>query len=496
VERKSYVTSMPDESGALLRASRIIAGHGGNIVRASYNKAVDLHMLFLDVAAPREALEGIEKELLKIGYIKDKLADTRVIEVVVKIPDRPGALLPVLEILNRHGINISYLNYSSSDEPYQDFKMGLLIEDPGIVKPLLDEISELYQINIIQCEISEENLDNTVFYIRLANEMQKLLDLDTEKTMRFIAESNRILQILQAEGENASKVFDYIRRFAYFVSNYRGDSFKATVEELTPAEGLTLYSIQPPCGSNTYLFTSGEELVLIDTGYAVYAGEMKKLLNGLVPGFEPLPKRIYITHADVDHCGLLSRLEDAEIVLNKKSADSLKRQAAGLPDYRENNELSFGYSKISQIVSGYVPPDPSRFKILDTDTPEEHEGFILIGQMTVGNLSFDILEGGGGHLGGEMIYVSEKAGIIFTGDLLVNISGFSEELAQFNSLAPYLMKSVNVDSKRATEMRKEIIRLAGEISRLNGRPCIICGGHGPISVLDGDRLTAVSRIKR
>lgn len=52
MERKSYVTSMPDESGALLRASRIIAGHGGNIVRASYNKAVDLHMLFLDVAAP------------------------------------------------------------------------------------------------------------------------------------------------------------------------------------------------------------------------------------------------------------------------------------------------------------------------------------------------------------------------------------------------------------------------------------------------------------
>lgn len=492
MERKSYVTSMPDESGALLRASRIIARHGGNIVRASYNRAVDLHMLFLDVEAPREALERIEKELLEIGYIKDKLADTRVIEVLVKIPDRPGALLPVLEILNRHGINISYLNYSSSDEPYQDFKMGLLIEDSGLIKPLLDEISEIYQINIIQCEISEENLDNTVFYIRLANEMQKLLDLDTETTMRFIAESNRILQILQAEGENASKVFDYIRRVAYFVSNHRGDNFRAAVEELHPAEGLTLYSIQPPCGSNTYLFAGGDELVLIDTGYAVYAGEMKRLLRSLVPGFESLPKRIYITHADVDHCGLLSKLEDAEIILNKKSADSLKRQAAGLPDYREKNELSFGYSKISMIVSGYTPPDPSRLTILDTGTPEEHEGFIKIGEMTAGSLSFDILEGAGGHLGGEMIYVSEKAGLIFTGDLLVNIGGFSEELKQFNSLAPYLMKSVNVDSRKATEMRKEIIKIAGDISRSNGRPCIICGGHGPISVLEGDKLTALS----
>jgi len=493
VERKSFVTSMPDESGALLRASRIIADHGGNIVRASYNKAVDLHMLFLDVAASRDALARIEEELLNIGYIKDKLAERRVIEVSVKIPDTPGAVLPVLEILDRHEINISYLNSSSGDEPYQDFKMGLLIEKPGIIKTLLDEISEIYQINIIQCEISEENLDSTVFYIRLANEMQRLLDLDTEKTMRFITESNRILQMLQAEGENAAKVFEYIRRFAYFVSDYRGDKFDSGIEALTPAEGLTLYSIQPPCGSNTYLFATGEELVLIDTGYAIYAEEMERLLLGLVPGFDSLPKRIYITHADVDHCGLLSKLGDSEIILNKKSADSLKRQAAGLPDYRENTELSFGYSRISQIISGYMPPDPSRFTILDSGTPAEHESLVKIGRMRVGSLIFDILEGSGGHLGGEMIYVSEKAGIIFTGDLLVNIGDFSRERAQFNSLAPYLMKSVNVDSKKATEMRGQIIKLAEDISRSNGRPCLVCGGHGPLSVLADGKLTAISK---
>jgi formyltetrahydrofolate hydrolase len=49
--RKSFVTNMPDKSGTFMRASVIIARHGGNIIRVSYNKAVDLHMLFIDVQA-------------------------------------------------------------------------------------------------------------------------------------------------------------------------------------------------------------------------------------------------------------------------------------------------------------------------------------------------------------------------------------------------------------------------------------------------------------
>lgn len=38
---KSFMTNMPDQCGAFLAASRIIERHQGNIVRVSYNKAVD-----------------------------------------------------------------------------------------------------------------------------------------------------------------------------------------------------------------------------------------------------------------------------------------------------------------------------------------------------------------------------------------------------------------------------------------------------------------------
>ncbi len=488
--KKSFVTSMPDQSGTFLRASRIIAGHSGNIVRVSYNKAVDLHMLFIDVDASEENLKNIEQDLYDIGYINKKIAETRVIEVSVQIPDNAGAMLPVLEILSRNGINISYMNSCSNGSPFQDFKFGLLIENPGIIKSLLDDISEIYPVDIIECESSEENLDNTVFYIRLANEMQSLLGLSTEKTMQFISESNRILQVLQSEGENAGKIFDYIRRFAYFVSGNRGENYKTNIQTFKLSELVTLHSIQPYCGSNTYVLTAPDELILIDTGYAIYAQELLLVLKGLIPDWEVRSKQVYISHADVDHCGLLSILENAEIYVNKKSCENFARQAGHLPDYREQTELHLGYSKISRIISGYKIPQVSSMKIIDSGTPLEHHSLLTIGSMIIGDIDFTILEGSGGHLYGEMVYVSREAGIVFTGDILVNINGFSHERAEFNSLAPYLMKSVNVSSKKAKEMRHQVMALIREITDQNRKPCLICGGHGPVSELYDGKMVS------
>ncbi len=489
--RKSFVTSMPDKSGTFLRASRIIANYNGNIVRVSYNKAVDPHMLFIDVSAEDDSLIKIEEDLSEIGYINKKIAETRIIEVAVKIPDHSGAVLPVLEILSGYDINISYMNSSSDGSPYQNFKFGLLIENPGIIKTLLDDISNIYPVDIIECDSSEENLDNTVFYIRLANEMRDLLGLNAEKSMQFISESNRILQVLQSEGENAGKVFDYIRRFAYFISKYRGDKYKTNIQVINTGGSVTVYSIQPYCGSNTYVLVSQDELVIIDTGYAIYADELILVLKRIIPGWNTKNKKIYITHADVDHCGLLSALIDSEIIVNQKSAENFKRQVDRLPDYREQSALHLGYSRISQIISGYIVPDITKLKILDSDTPNDHDPLIPIGNLKIGDMDFSILEGSGGHLFGEMVYVCRDAGIVFTGDILVNINGFSKERIEFNSLAPYLMKSVNVNSEKATEMRHRVTELMRDITDSNKKPCIICGGHGPVSeLLDGKLILA------
>lgn len=54
---------MPDRVGAFLKASRSIAGAGANITRVSYNKAVDMHILFIEVEGTKDQLSRVEREL-------------------------------------------------------------------------------------------------------------------------------------------------------------------------------------------------------------------------------------------------------------------------------------------------------------------------------------------------------------------------------------------------------------------------------------------------
>src|SRR5690606_40785900 len=55
----------------------------------------------------------------------------------------------------------------------------------------------------------------------------------------------------------------------------------------------------------------------------------------------------------------------------------------------------------------------------------------------------------------------------------------------------YLMTSVNVDSKLAREERKTLFSLISEIDEKlagKGRKCLICCGHGSISVMEEGKL--------
>lgn len=479
MKKQIYITRMPDKPGAFMLASEIIMKNHGNIVRVSYNKAIDARTLFIDVEAEQEDLDKITKALFSIGYLSDVLDDTQVIVIEIKIKDEPGGVYPVLNILKKYDVNISYINSYENKTPYQNFKMGLLIENPHMIKLILNDISALYQVDVINYNNLENTLDNTIFYIRLGNEIQKLLSLSMEKTMEFISEANRNLQMLQDKGENPGKVFSYVKRFAEFVASHKGDKFNADISRHQISPDITLHVIEPPCGSNTYILELPEELLFIDTGFAVYAEEMLAIFHNMFEGFEKRKKTILITHADVDHCGLLSVIKDAEIYLNEKSADSIRKQYNGEPDYREQNHFCVGYSKLSRIITSYTPPDPDRFHIIGTDVPKEHRELLLIGALRFDDLELEVFEGSGGHLYGEMVFLCRKHRMIFTGDIYVNIEGFSEDRAEFNSLAPYLMTSVNTNSEYAKNMRKAVFDL---LSATGQSGFYICGGHGAVEM--------------
>ena len=91
--KKTYVTTMPDHVGAFLKASRCMAALGLNITRVSYNKAIDIHTLFIEADGEPERLALATEELRKIGYLQSGGAPS-VLLVEFKLRDRPWSSSP------------------------------------------------------------------------------------------------------------------------------------------------------------------------------------------------------------------------------------------------------------------------------------------------------------------------------------------------------------------------------------------------------------------
>lgn len=465
--KRTYITTMPDKAGAFLKASEAIAGEGGNIVRVNYNKAVDLHTLFIDVKAEETQLNRISTKLREIGYLdQPETIDPQVMLVELKLPDVPGSLHEVLKTLNRHDINISYMNAQENGTEYQFFKMGLFIERPNVIKELLDEISKLCDVKILEYSITEKVLDSTVFYIGFTNEMRRLLGLDQKQVNRFLIESNKIMQMLDEKNETPFKTFEYIRNYAKMIVEHKGAAFTPIVKSRQLTDAVRAYIIEPPCGSNTYILDDGEALLFIDGGFRCYLEEMQAVILQLIPDVELRKKRMLLTHADIDHIGLMPLFD--EVLLSENSSQSLKWAFEGERDMREQNPLHAPYCRLSKIISGYTPTSLERLHIIGKKTDDE----ILseIGAVDFADLHFVVYEGNGGHVKGETVFFDREKRIIVTGDNLVNISGFSDNQKRFNALAPFLMTSVNVNSKEATRCRKLLEEWA--------KGCFVLPGHG------------------
>jgi glyoxylase-like metal-dependent hydrolase (beta-lactamase superfamily II) len=156
------------------------------------------------------------------------------------------------------------------------------------------------------------------------------------------------------------------------------------------------------------------------------------------------------------------------IYVSQASFENFQLEQNGMDNFREQNILHAPYCRLSRIISRYKSPDISKLKVIGQKTDDE----ILssIGELSFEDLNFKIFEGNGGHVKGEIILICDDIKLIFTGDDLVNIKGFSPDQHKFNLLAPYLMTSVNVDSKKATLCRNEILKKTVGY--------LVCPGHG------------------
>jgi glyoxylase-like metal-dependent hydrolase (beta-lactamase superfamily II) len=206
-------------------------------------------------------------------------------------------------------------------------------------------------------------------------------------------------------------------------------------------------------------------------------------------------RRILITHADADHSGGAGYRSEP-ILLSRGTCEVIREANRAYGSRIAASILEEVYTHLINLFSGFNPPKNPVF--LPPEGIEWMGSFPVLTRLDVGSVQFTVLAGLGGHLHGQVYLVAPDAGILFTGDSLINFASISSERTEFNGYADFLMTTVNVDSTSARAERAGLIALAQDIDRqlaADGRRCLICGGHGAVSVLEGERLRAIGEIQ-
>lgn len=457
--KKTYATSMPNHIGAFLKASKCFASLGINITRVSYDKSIDSHMLFLDVEGTQEQILKADAELEKIGYLQDSAGDSSIVLIEFCLEDVPGSVTAVLELINTFNFNISYINSQENGSEYQYFKMGLHVEDPGRITAFMEQAEKLCKVRIIDYNSSERAYDNSIFYTAYVRGLSRMLDLSDEQKQGLLVSTNLAMQTLDEQGLSPYRTFDTISKFAELLARSRADQFVPRITTHPITDNTQVILIEPACGSNTAIIKSGAEVLVVDSGYACYRQEMLPILRSLIPDFDTVHKRLLLTHADVDHCGLMDLFD--EIIVSQKSARSLCNESRGENGFREQNPLHRPYINICKILTAYKTVDPEKLRTPWPDIPELPTPLVQIGFFEFGDLHFEVYEGKGGHLPGEIVLIDYDHNIAFTGDIYINTHGLTAEQAAYNQYAPILMTSVDTDAQLCAQQRKAILRRLG-----------------------------------
>ena len=476
--KKTFVTMLPDESGAFLKVSECFYNLKINITRVSYNKSVDTHTLFIETEGDANQLSKAEHELEKLGFIAGKDDSSTVMLVEFKLDDLTGDLVKLLKIISEYNFNISYINSYETDSWLQNFKMAIYVDNLQKFNEFLEEAKLFTPVNVIDYDQTEVNYDNSIFYRSYAFNLAKNAGLNKNLTAKLAINVNRAMQFLDEKKVSPKETFDIIQKFAHHITNYKGKEFykKTRITEYNITKNSTIYLIEPPCGSNTAIIKSFDEYLFVDSGYAVYKKEMIKIFDKIVGSFKSIKKRIVVTHADLDHCGLLPLFD--EILSSDKSKRCFELEIMKKRGFREQNPLHLPYVRICKLLTFYKNPPLEKINVIANSEDNNMQPIYKVNEFKFGEFNFDVYLGQGGHIPGEMILIDKENKIVFSGDLYINMKNYTEEQKVYNKYAPILMTSVDSNVELAKIERNFLLKILGEDEYK------IFGGHGGVKILN------------
>jgi len=502
MDQFSFIASMPDKPGALHKAAEIVTRYKGNINRIQYDRRIDRNTVFFEVTCSPQDYEKIRFELEKIGYLQTSLQPVAFLKFHVYLPNLPGALFDFLNCITCSGANITFLDFDERGQHPERLVVSLNIENTRLIDSLLNELKSKYRLEILEYDTTGEKLDNTVFYLQLAQKLRTFIgNKEDAFLMRFLHDINHIAQELSNLQKDPVEVFEHILKVGDCLNRTSGENFYADVQRVKIKGGVELFCFQPPCGGNIYFFNTQTERVMIDAGYGIYYQDLVNMLQHYGLGDLTKLNRIYITHADADHCGAAGFFP-VPSYLNRETFLITRETSRAYGSSNEGCILEEVYTKIINLFSRFTPPSNI---VLFPDLPENAENlekrgkFPVLARFKIGGLNFEALQGLGGHMHGEVFYLCPEEGLIFPEDAIINFKSLSPERTEYNVLADYLMTSVNVDSKLAREERNSLLSLIMDLDvklAEKGKKCLICCGHGSVSVLKEGKLVECSNSQR
>lgn len=495
MQRHYFVAKMPDEPGALHRAAEIVKRHGGNIDRIQYDKRIDPYTVFFEARCSEDEYQAIRHELASIGYLQSKMSVPSFLKFNVVLPNRSGALFDFLNHTTAARCNIDFLDFDERGKHPERLTVSLTVEEAGAVDWLLEELKSVYPLEILEYDTTGQHLDDTVFYIRFAQELRALIgEAEDAFLLRLLSDINHVAQELMNLGSDPKRAFSDVLRSGQGLRGTVGRGFYADLQKVHLG-GSELLCVQLPCGGNCYLLRKGSEVSMVDTGFGIYFRDLDLMMEREGWGGMGMVRDVLITHGDADHSGSAGLIK-GRVWMHPETLEMIKRSDRAYGSGNEGSVLAEVYTKLINLFSGFsVAEGPALF-------PKDPKGargdFPVLTEIELSGMRCEVLEGFGGHTTGQVFYYLPDEMVLFTGDSLINFDSLTDERKDFATLAKNLMTSVNVDSAKACKERKALLRLIEEeqSKRADGRKVLVCGGHGAISVLLDGKLTQLGPIVR
>ena len=495
VTKFGFIAHMPDEPGSLERAAAIITKYEGNINRIQYDRRIDPCTVFYEVTASSEAYARITGDLARIGYLQTSLKPVSFLKFFVHLPHTTGSLARFLNNTTECGANIGFIDFDDSGQYPDRLTVSLNLDDPAATERLLDHLKSRYTLEILEYDTTGKHLDDTVFYVRFAQEIRELMG-ESENTflLSFLADTNHIAQELMNRGFDPRKAFDSVLETGRTLRATTGRNFYAEVQKVPVRPGLDLFCFQLPCGGSIYVLSAPGETLMIDSGYGIYHSDVMAMFARYGLGSEGSIGQVVITHADADHCGA-GGFFPAKALMHTGTRDIIRTNNRAYGSINEHSVLEAFYTKMINLFSQFNPSE--KIACLPPAGTACRSIFPVLATVKTGGIEFEILEGLGGHTFGQIYLFSASEGLLFTADTVINFASLTPERARYSSLADFLVTSVNVNSELARKERRALLELAAATDKdlaASGRRCRICGGHGAVSVLENGKLVPYGEI--